>query len=246
VVVCQDDANAREIAGQSGKPVITYGIKEAADYQAKNIRTEGLHTFAEIYYRGIKLGELELNVPGMHNINNAMAAIAVGRAAGLSFAAIARVLKEFRGVHRRFELLGDVSGISVVDDYAHHPTEVKATLRAAKQTNASRVIGVFQPHRYSRTKFLFREFGESFTDADVVVINEIYSAGELPIEGVSAGLIVNAIPVQENRPVHYFETIEEITDFLSANAKPGDLIMTLGAGNIRTVGIDLVNRLKVR
>ena len=246
LVVCHDDANTMEIARASQKRVITYGIKEEADYRARNIRTAGLHTFAEIYYMNGKLGELELNVPGMHNINNAMAAVAVGREAGLEFDAIARVLKEFRGVHRRFELLGFVRGISVVDDYAHHPTEVKATLRAAKQTNANRVIGVFQPHRYTRTMFLHREFGESFGDADVIVINEIYAAGELPIEGVSAGLIVDAIKQRENRPVHYFKTTEEITDFLSDTAKPGDLIMTLGAGNIRTVGVDLVERLKAR
>lgn len=245
-VLCFDDPNVRELAENCGKRIITYGISSTADYMADNIRSEGLHTIADIYFRGDKLGQLELNIPGLHNINNAMAAIAVGRIAGLEFEDVARVLKEFRGVHRRFQLLGHVNGINVVDDYAHHPTEVKATLRAAKQTNANRVIGVFQPHRYTRTKFLFREFGEAFSDADLIVIGEIYAAGEQPIAGVSAQLIVDAIRENEKRPVHYFRTIGEITNFLYDTAAAGDLILTLGAGNIWTVGRDLVERLKAR
>jgi len=245
-VVCVDDANARELAEKCGKQVITYGINHASDYSARNIRTEELVSTAEIYYRGAELGVLELNVPGVHNINNAMAAIAVGRIVGLDFGAIAEALKSFRGVHRRFQLLGNVNGIRVVDDYAHHPTEVKATLRAAQQTKANRVIGVFQPHRFTRTQFLHKEFGEAFSDADIIIINEIYAAGETPIEGVSAELIVNAIADKEKRPVYYFSTPEEITDFLYKTAEPGDLILTLGAGNIWTVGTKLVERLKAR
>ncbi len=245
-VMCADDPNVRELTEGYGKRVITYGINHPAYYSAGNIRTEGLPTTAEIYYRGDKLGELELNVPGVHNINNAMAAIAVGRIAGLDFEAVAKALQSFRGVHRRFQLLGNVNGIRVVDDYAHHPTEVKATLRAAQQTKANRVIGVFQPHRFTRTKFLHKEFGEAFSDADIIIINEIYAAGETPIEGVSAELIVRAITDREKRPVYYFGTTEEITDFLCRTAEPGDLILTLGAGNIWTVGTELVERLKAR
>lgn len=245
-VACADDPNIRELTAKSDKKIVTYGIEHPSDYMARNIRTEGLHTYADIYYENSLLGHLELNVPGLHNINNAMAAIAVGRIAGLSFAQTAGVLKDFRGVHRRFELLGNVRGINVVDDYAHHPTEVKATLRAAKQTKANRVIGVFQPHRFTRTKFLYKEFGESFCDADVIVISEIYGAGETPIEGVTAELIVNAIKDNEKRPIYYFKTIEEVTEFLSETAESGDLILTLGAGNIRLAGIDLVERLKAR
>jgi len=245
-VMCVDDENVRELASVCGKNLITYGLNGTADYYAKEIRTEGLRTFADIYYKGDLLGRLELNVPGVHNINNAIAAIAVGRAVGLQFEAITGVLQNFRGVHRRFQLLGDINGISVVDDYAHHPTEVKATLRAAQSTKANRVIGVFQPHRFTRTKFLYREFGEAFSDADIIVINEIYPAGEAPIQGVSANLIVTAIADREKRPVHYFSTTGEITDFLYQIAEPGDLILTLGAGNIRTVGVDLVEMLKAR
>ncbi|MDT3699999.1 MAG: UDP-N-acetylmuramate--L-alanine ligase [Thermincola sp.] len=245
-VVCADDPNIRDLISGSDKKIVTYGTDYQSKYMARNIRTEGLHTFADIYYENDLLGQLELNVPGLHNINNAMAAIAVGRIAGLSFLDVARVLKDFRGVHRRFELLGKSQGINVVDDYAHHPTEVKATLRAAKQTKANRVIGVFQPHRFTRTKFFFREFGESFSDADMIVINEIYGAGETPLAGVTAELIVNAIRDNENKPVYYFKTLGEVTEFLSEIAKSGDLILTMGAGNIRSAGIDLVERLKAR
>lgn len=246
LVMCVDDDNVRELADSLSTGVITYGINQTAQYSARNIRTEGLRTLADIYYMEKRLGELELGVPGLHNMSNALAAITVGLIAGLEFEAIAGVLKDFRGVHRRFQLIGDVNGINVVDDYAHHPTEVKATLKAARQTNANRVVGVFQPHRFTRTKFLFKEFGESFTDADIIIINEIYAAGESPISGVSAKLIIDAIPNCEGRPVYYFKTTEEITDFLYETAEPGDLILTLGAGNIWSVGANLVERLKAR
>jgi UDP-N-acetylmuramate--alanine ligase len=246
IVMCLDDENVRQLADKCNKRMVTYGIKHQAQYSARNIRTQGLLTTADIFFEDRLLGVLELNIPGLHNINNAMAAIAVSRMAGLSFEQAVGALKNFRGVHRRFQLLGDVNGISVVDDYAHHPTEVKATLRAAQQTKANRVIGVFQPHRFSRIKYLYREFGEAFSDADIIIINEIYSAGEQPIDGVSAELIINSIPDRDIKPVHYFRTTEEITDFLVKTAEPGDLILTLGAGNIWTVGKTLVERLKAR
>lgn len=245
-VLCADDENTMMLASNTDAQIITYGIKSPAHYSAKNIRTKGLRTVADIFFEGNKLGQLELNVPGMHNISNAMAAIVVGRIAGLDFEAIAKALKDFSGVHRRFELLGNVSGINVVDDYAHHPTEVKATLRAAQQTEANRVIAVFQPHRFTRTKFLYKEFAEAFPDADILIIDEIYAAGEMPIEGVSAELILKAIPNRENREIHHFKTMEEIVDYLEDIVEPGDLIMTLGAGNIRAVGTELVARLKAR
>lgn len=245
-VMCIDDENVRELAAQCGKKVITYAVNQPAQYTAKNIRTEGLRSFADVYLDEEKLGELELGVPGMHNISNALATIAVSHTAGLDFNTIVGVLKNFRGVHRRFQILGQINGINVVDDYAHHPTEVKATLRAARQTQAERVVAVFQPHRYSRTSFLYKEFGECFSDADLILINEIYAAGEAPIEGVSAKLIVEAAENYEGRPVNYFKTLDEIVEFLSDNAKPGDLILTLGAGNIWTAGVKLVERLKER
>lgn len=246
VVLCMDDLNVRELAEKIDKRVLTYGIEHPARYMARDIRSKGLTTFAEIYFDNKHLGQLELGVPGRHNINNAMAAVVIGLSLGLEFADIAAALKSFKGVGRRFQLMGQVDGATIVDDYAHHPTEVAATLRAARQTDAGRVIAVFQPHRYTRTKFLHNEFGSSFGDADLIIINEIYSAGEEPIEGVSADLIVRAVKERTANPVLYIQSMEEIVDFLTREARPGDLIMTLGAGNIRNAGRELVERLKVR
>jgi UDP-N-acetylmuramate--alanine ligase len=246
VVLCMDDPNVREMAQSLDKRIETYGIDHQARIMARNIYNKGMTTYADIYFTGEKLGQLELNVPGRHNINNAMAAVAVGLSVGLEFAGIAAALKDFKGVGRRFQLLGQQNGITVVDDYAHHPTEVAATLQAARQTEADRVIAVFQPHRYSRTKFFFKEFGASFADADLVIINEIYSAGEEPIEGVTADLIVRAAREQTTKPVLYYRTMEEIVDYLMQEARSGDLIMTLGAGNIRQAGLELAEKLKAR
>ncbi len=173
---------------------VTYGLKNlAADYTAKNIRFENSKTLAEIYQQGILLGTLTLQVPGEYNVSNALAAIALGRELGLDFSVIARGLYAFRGTGRRFEVLGQGGGITVVDDYAHHPTEIKAVLAAAKNLPYQRVVAVFQPHRYSRTMLFVDEFGNSFANADVVLVNEIYSAFEKPIEGVSAQLIVDSV-----------------------------------------------------
>ncbi len=246
LIICTDDPGLAQIVAPDDKRLITYGIEKPALYWAQEIRTRGINTYGEIFCGDDRLGILELNVPGLHNINNAMAAIAAGRTAGLEFEAIAGALKDFKGPHRRFELLGDVDGIRVVDDYAHHPTEVKATLRAARQTEPKRVIGVFQPHRYSRTGLLYREFGAAFPDADMIIISEIYAAGETPVPGVTAELIVNAVREHVNRPVDYIRTLEEITDFLYRTVEPGDLVLTMGAGNIRIVGTDLVQMLKER
>lgn len=246
VVFCMDDPNVRDLAETIDKRVVTYGIEHPAWYMAREIHNKGMTTFADIYSDEKLLGQLELSVPGRHNINNAMAAIAIGMSLGLEFVDIVGALKNFRGVGRRFQLMGQVDGAIVVDDYAHHPTEVAATLRAARQTDAGRVIAVFQPHRYTRTKFLHKEFGNSFGDADLIIINEIYSAGEEPIEGVTADLIVRAVKERTDKPVLYIRTMEEIVDFLTKEAQAGDLIMTLGAGNIRNAGRELVERLKAR
>lgn len=246
VVFCMDDPNVRELAANIDKRVVSYGIEHPAQYMAREIRCKGLTTFAEIYFDNKRLGQLELGVPGRHNINNAMAAVVIGLALGLEFADIAAALKSFKGVGRRFQLMGQVDGATIVDDYAHHPTEVAATLRAARQTDAGRVIAVFQPHRYTRTKFLHKEFGGAFGDADLIIINEIYSAGEEPIEGVTADLIVREVKERTASPVIYIRNMEEIVDFLVHEARPGDLIMTLGAGNIRKAGRELVERLKAR
>ncbi len=246
-VVCLDDSTIRELLTGYNKPCQTYALDNPeADYTMKNIRLNGQVTAGEVYFRGSLLGSLELSVPGRHNLLNALSVVAVGRFIGLSFEAIAQSLRSFSGAGRRFQLTGEVNGIKVFDDYAHHPSEIKATLKAAGQLKTGRVVGVFQPHRYSRTSILGERFGEAFVDADVIIISEIYSAGECPIEGVTAKNIVSAIEKHEGREVIYLPTRQEIVDYLSRAARPGDMILTMGAGDIWHAGVELVNRLKER
>ncbi|NHM25824.1 UDP-N-acetylmuramate--L-alanine ligase [Desulfofundulus sp. TPOSR] len=245
VIACIDDPNVREVVQDLGRPVITYGIESSgADYVLRHLSLDGEGSRGEVYYRDQRLGTLELSVPGKHNMLNALAVVAAARWIGLDFQLIARILKEFRGARRRFELLGEVGNMRVVDDYAHHPSEIKATLQAARQTGPKRLIVVFQPHRYTRTALLKEQFGKAFGEADLVIVNEIYSAGEQPIEGVNAQLIVQAIKNHGRPPVVYLPTREQIVNYLAAMALPGDLILTMGAGNIWLCGLELVKRLR--
>ncbi len=242
-VVCLDDPWLRDMMKNYGRPVESYALNNfAADYTVQNVRLNGTATAGEVYYHGRRLGLLELAVPGRHNLANALAVVAAGRFVGLEFADIATALKSFAGAGRRFQLIGEIDGIKVVDDYAHHPAEIKATLLAARQTGPQRLICVFQPHRYTRTAILQDRFGEAFDDADLVVISDIYSAGEQPITGVSARLIVSAVRDYGRCAVIYRGTQDEVVEYLAAEATPGDLIITMGAGDIWKAGVELVRR----
>ncbi len=244
-VVCLDDPGVREVAGRYKGPLATYGIQsDEADYVLKDIYLNGMSSRGEVYHRGKNLGILELSVPGQHNLLNAMAVVAVSMHLGLDFKAVSSTLKKFRGAGRRFQLTGELSGIRVVDDYAHHPSEVKATLRAARQVGAGRVITVFQPHRYTRTSLLREEFGSAFLDSDVVILDDIYAAGEQPIEGVSSKLIIEAMERNGQENVLYLGSRDKIVDYLEDFVQPGDLVLTMGAGNIWTAGVRLVERLR--
>ena len=245
-VIYGDDPFLRSLAGRNSRRYTTYGFGPGSDLRIENIQGCGLKTWGDVFYRNQKLGCLTLSVPGQHNLLNALAAVGVGLELGLSFREIADSLYSFAGVHRRFEIMGEVNGVLVVDDYAHHPSEIKATLKAAKQIDARRVFAVFQPHRFTRTYFLLSEFGEAFQDADQVIINEIYPAGERPIEGVSARMLAEEINKQRVKPVKYISTREEIVDYLHEVVQPEDLVITMGAGHIWTVGRDLVRQLKNR
>lgn len=243
-IMCTDDPNVRRIMDSCSGRVITYGSVEPANYTTGDIQAEGRGTKATVFYQGSPLGQLTLQVPGKHNVLNALAAVAVAREVGLDFNETAESLKSFRGVNRRFQLTGAAKGVEVIDDYAHHPTELKATLAAARQSRpGQRIIAVFQPHRFSRTKFLWPEFGKAFRDADLVVVGDIYPAGEKPIPGVSAELIVDAIRAQ-GQEVWHLPSREEIVERLTTEAKAGDLVLTLGAGNIWIAGAELVRRLQ--
>lgn len=245
-VVCYDDPNIQELLPKVRVPVLTYGFDDRADYTIKNLALNGKANGGDVYRGKEYLGRIELSVPGQHNLLNALAVVAMSLHIGLDFETATKGLREFKGAHRRFQIVGEVNGVKVVDDYAHHPTEIRATLKAARQAHPGRVIGVFQPHRYSRTKFLYEEFGKAFGDADVVVINNIYGAGEMPIEGVTAQLIVDAIKRNNNKEVIYIDSLSEVSDYLADAAQPGDIILTMGAGNIWTSGVELVKKLGER
>jgi UDP-N-acetylmuramate--alanine ligase len=244
-VLCGDDPVVQSIRQVCAGEVVTYGLMSTdADYTARNLNFDRFGSSADIYCRGELLGQLKLPVPGRHNILNAMAAVAVGRWLNLPFKNIAGALACFQGAGRRFELLGEERGVRVVDDYAHHPSEIMATLEAARQVAGGRVIAVFQPHRYTRTALLKDRFGRAFSQAEVIIINDIYSAGEKPIDGITARVLVKAVEDYENRPVLYLPTREDIVDYLASNAVPGDLVLVMGAGDIRQAGAELVKKLK--
>lgn len=239
-----DNENVREIIKGIDKEYYTFGINSPSDFMPKNIRVNGLVTNFDIYFREKFLGELELHVPGMHNIFNATAAAVVAYKLGVSMEGIANAIKTFRGVQRRFQIIGDIDGIKIIDDYAHHPTEIKATLNAARNCNPKKIIAIFQPHRFTRTKILAEDFGASFNDADKVIITNIYSAGENPIEGVTSELIIDAIKRNGIKEVSYIEEKEDVPDFLAAQLSPGDYVLTIGAGDINDVAYSIADRLK--
>jgi UDP-N-acetylmuramate--alanine ligase len=244
VVLCVDDEHVRDILPGIKRRSITYGIHRAADYQARNIRSEGASSRYDVYYRGERLGDIHLNVPGLFNVYNSMAAVAVGRELDMEFPVIREGIKAFSGVHRRLELKGRVNDITVIDDYGHHPTEIVATLAAAKQVWKDRLIVVFQPHRYTRTKALFKEFLSAFYDADVLIVMDIYAASEAPIEGVNSRNLSEGIQNKGHKQVKYLGGPDQVVDYLLATARPGDAIITQGAGTVWKVGEEFLKKAK--
>jgi len=248
VILCKDCDNIKGLVKQCGRSHVSYGIFTESDLMAKDIELDKLNSKSKIYWQGEKIGELYLKVAGYHNILNALAAIAVARELGISFKEMTEILETFQGVHRRMEIIANLGDkILILDDYAHHPTEVKATLSALRGSwQNRRIIAVFQPHRYSRTKFLAEKFGKAFFDADYVVINDIYSANEPPISGISGETVYMEIKKSNHRQIKYFPLKNDILSYLSEIAQPGDIIITMGAGDIWTVGQELAKRLKKR
>jgi len=246
IILCRDCDNVKGLVAQYGRHYVSYGIFTEADLMAKDIELDKFSSKSKIYWQGEKLGELYLKVAGYHNVLNALAAIAVGRELGISFKEMTEILETFQGVHRRMEIIANLGDkILILDDYAHHPTEVKATLSALRGSwQNRRIIAVFQPHRYSRTKFLAEKFGKAFFDADYVVINDIYSANEPPISGISGETVYMEIKKSNHRQIKYFPLKNDILSYLSEIAQPGDIIITMGAGDIWTVGQELAEQLK--
>jgi UDP-N-acetylmuramate--alanine ligase len=240
-VICLDDDEIRDMVDEIDNNLITYGLSEEADLVAREVILNNFASEAVIYCFGEELGKLELNVPGKHNLANALATISICLHIGLEFKNISSALKEFKGVGRRFEKKGKCRGAVIVDDYAHHPTELQATLDATQNMDFNRIIAVFQPHRYTRTKFLMEEFSHAFKGADEVIITDIYSAGEEKIPGVDAETLVDLIKESTFVKTRFIPELDEISQYLKRTAKPGDLVLTLGAGDIWKVGEELVS-----
>jgi UDP-N-acetylmuramate--alanine ligase len=243
IVLCLDDQNVQAIIPQLTRRTISYGSAAQADVSAVRIHLDssfgsqfGVRAFGE------ELGEVNLRVPGEHNIHNALATIAVGLDLGIKFENIAAALNGFRGAERRFQIKGEKNGVLVVDDYGHHPTEIKATLAAAR-TAGRRVVTLFQPHRYTRTRDLKDDFARSFYGADVLLIADIYAASEDPIEGVNSLAMAEQIERFGHRDVEYIGAIAGAAVKLKEVARPGDLVLTLGAGNVHQAGDELLKLL---
>lgn len=244
VVVCADDERLRAIAGRAGRRVITYGFAEDADVRCEIVQRDGLGYRFQVVAEGARV-ESVTRIPGEHMVSNATAALAVAVALGLELPIAAKALGGFTGVRRRFDKVGEAAGVTVVDDYAHHPTEVAATLRAASELGYARVIVLFQPHRYSRTAAFAREFGEALGIADRVVLTDVYSAGEAPIPGVSGKtLLVSLLGSDSRAHAAYLPHRADIVPYLARGARAGDLILTMGAGDVTTVGPELVDALR--
>ena len=243
-ILCTDNEHIREILPQIKRKVLTYGLMGSADYRAENIRPEKRGNRFTVIEKDIPLGEVVLNVPGRFNVANALAAIAVAREFDLPFKTIRDGIALFTGAQRRLEVKATLNGITIVDDYGHHPTEIRETLRAAKQVWQDRLIVVFQPHRFSRTRALFPEFMQAFGDADCLILADIYPAGEDPIEGVSSQALRDSLADHGQKNVFYIPAFDDIVGRLQSIVRPTDTVITLGAGNVWKIGEALAARLK--
>jgi UDP-N-acetylmuramate--alanine ligase len=244
VVLCLDDENIQGVIPEVKKRLVTYGMTSQADFQASDVEHEADRTSFTVHYRGEELGRLNIRMPGQHNVLNALAAVAVGMELDMPFAAIAEGFQDFGGVGRRFQIKGEAQEIMVVDDYGHHPVEIKATLAAAKSGWTRRVVAVFQPHRYSRTKALFDDFLTAFYQADHVAVMDIYAAGEEVIPEASAEKLADGISGHGHKSCCFTGDSEATVEHLQAVLQPGDIVITLGAGNVWQTGMDLLQLLE--
>ena len=245
VVVCLDDPNLqRMIPRMMDKRVVTYGLEAGADVTARRLQFVEMRSTFEVAHRGVSLGTMTLQIPGRHNVLNALAATAVALDLEMPFPKIQTALAGFAGVQRRFQIRGTARDVLVVDDYGHHPVEIRATLAAAKAGFDRRVITVFQPHRYSRTQHLRDDFLTAFYQSDVLIVMDIYAAGEAPIPGVHARDLADGIAAHGHREVLYLGSDRAaIIDYLCESTRAGDLVLTLGAGDVGQLGGELLQRL---
>lgn len=232
--LCLDNAGVQAILPNLTKRFTTFGVASQATYRARNIRHDGLVTRFVAWRLAEELGEVTLPMPGHHNVLNALAVLAITDFIEIPFATYAKAMSQFEGIQRRFTVRGEVGGVTVVDDFGHHPAEVRATLSGARAAFAGRrVIAAFQPHRYTRTRDQFQEFARSFYDADKVAICDVFAAGEKPIEGVTSEALVKSVREAGHKDVAYIARREDVAAWMAEHARPGDLLITLGAGNIQ-------------
>jgi UDP-N-acetylmuramate--alanine ligase len=253
VVACNDDGRTRALLPNVERRVVTYGLSKDSDFLIEMVQVGQAPSPVQnptscfgVTYRGKSLGEFEIHVPGRHNVLNATAAIAVGIGLDIATDAIRRALKEFRGVDRRFQLKGSANGVDIIDDYGHHPTEIRATLAAARQCGYKRVHVIFQPHRYTRTQLLIDEFATAFSDADTVSILDIYPASEQPILGVTGEWLARRITEVGGCDAEYVSSFADAAAAIARNAKSGDMVLTLGAGNVSQLGPQILEALAER
>jgi UDP-N-acetylmuramate--alanine ligase len=252
IVACADDPILRKLLPEVQRRVMTYGTRRGSDFLIKAGAVEpqpGEHrplSHFRVSYRGKPLDEFTLRVPGAHNILNATAAIAVGIGLDLPVESIRTALENFRGVDRRFQLRGQAAGISVIDDYGHHPTEIRATLAAARQCGFKRIHVIFQPHRYTRTKSLMQEFTQAFHDADSLAVLDIYAASEHPVEGINGEVLAARIQDVHQQTVRYVRSFAEAAEVACGEAQEGDMILTLGAGSVSQLGPVILEKLQQR
>ena len=246
VVMCLDSPAVRAIRPRVKRRVVSYGLDHPADYRARDIQLYGLSSAFTLEHRGREQGRFSLGMPGRHNVQNALAAIAVGAELGIELRTMEVALATFAGVHRRLEKIGERSGVTVFDDYGHHPTEVRVTIEALRQAYPdARLIAVFQPHRYTRTKLLAREFGKAFDGADVLAVTRVYAASEPEIAGVDEGLIVDAVKRRGKKKLEtrHVPELDDVPGFIKDAARPGDVVLLLGAGSICRIGEKVLSAL---
>ncbi|MFO7556542.1 MAG: UDP-N-acetylmuramate--L-alanine ligase [Desulfobacterales bacterium] len=236
-VLCLDNEPIQEIIPNIQKRFTTYGMSTQADFRAKDVVFEGLKSRFKVYHLGTLLGEIELNLPGIHNVYNSLASIAVGIELDIPFDVIKSALQTAEGVQRRLEIKGEKRGVTVVDDYGHHPTEIKATLQAAKECWPDRrIVAVFQPHRYSRTRALFDDFTRAFYQSDLLIVLPIYPAGEKEIKGIDGQSLFEGIRLHGHRDVVYKQNFETTVSHLKEILTSNDILLTLGAGDVWKIG----------
>jgi UDP-N-acetylmuramate--alanine ligase len=253
IVACNDDPLLRRLLPEVQRRTVTYGTKRGSDFlirpeakkNAPPSDSRPLNRF-RVTYRKNDLGEFTLHVPGLHNVLNATAAIAVGVGLDIGVEAIRTALDQFRGVDRRFQLRGRVAGVSVIDDYGHHPTEIKATLAAARQCGFRQVHVIFQPHRYTRTRDLMEDFTTAFADADSLLVLDIYAASEKPIDGITGEVLAQQIREKSGKHVEYVSSFADAVNSAARVAQDGDMILTLGAGSVSQLGPMILEKLKER